>query len=283
MSTREELKREDRQFAAWVAVAAAAHAAVVVFAVLLQLYYIRTHPPLKIVSVSLVSLPGTPGPAGGPSVSASSPKPAPESPAPKVPEPPAPPAPKKPEPPVAKSVPVPEPVKKAVPAEDAKAVQRRLDETIAKLKQKTEARQQEPSGVGSAIANLQKKVASQGSGPAPIGAGRGGGGGAYGTGGGAVDPYQARLFEILWKNWLPPSSQMLRSTSGMLVTVRIHILSDGSLGGVEYLRKSPSEVMNNSVAVTLKNSIPFPAPPKESGSRGVIYDINFTPTGISNK
>ncbi len=88
MSTREDLKREQRRFVVWVAVAAAAHAAVVLSAVLMQLYHIRTHPPLKVVSVSLVSLPGTPGPAGGPP--APSPAPAAPVPAPKVPEPPAP-------------------------------------------------------------------------------------------------------------------------------------------------------------------------------------------------
>ncbi|NTU68786.1 MAG: cell envelope integrity protein TolA [Chlorobiaceae bacterium] len=283
MSTREELKREQRKFAAWVAVAAAMHAAVLLGAVLTQLYYIRTHPPLKVVSVSLVSLPGAPGPAGGPPASAPSPKPAPETTAPKAPEPQVAPVPKKAEVPVPKKVAEPEVARKTVPAENAKSRKESLDEALAKLRKQADSRPQAASGVGNAIANLQKKVASQGSGPAPIGAGRGGGGGQYGTGGGAVDPYQALLFEILWKKWVPPSSQMLRSTSGMLVTVRIHILSDGSLGGVEYLRKSSSEVMNNSVAVTLTKSIRFPAPPKEYGSRGVTYDINFTPTGISNK
>ena len=281
MNTREELNREKRQLAVWAIVAAAAHAAVLLLALLLQLYYVRTHPPQKVVSVSLVSLPGIPGPAGGPAVSAPSPKPAPETPVPKAPEPPAP---KKAEAPLPKKIEVPEVAKKTVPQEKGMSEKQSLDEAMAKLRKQTESRPpQAASGIGNAIANLQKKVASQGGGPAAIGQGRGGGGGAYGTGGGAVDPYQAKLKEILLKNWIRPSDQLLRSTSGMLVTVRIRILSDGSVGGIEYIRKAPSEVMNNSVALALKKSTPFPPPPKEYGSRGVIYDLNFTPEGVSAK
>ena len=276
MSTRDQLKREQRQFAAWVAVAAAAHAAVVVFAVLLQLYYIRTHPPLKIVSVSLVSLPGTPGPAGGPSVSAPSPKPAPESPAPKAPEPPAP---KKVVPPAPKPVPAPEPVKKAVPAEDAKVVQRRLDETFAKLKQKTETRQQEPSGVSNAIANLQKKVASQGSGQAQ-GSGSGGGGGLYGPGGGASDPYKSKITGIIQNNW-SFSQQLLRNAKGMEVYVAINILPDGTISQIRYDRKAPSEYLNNSVKAALQKSSPLPPLPGEYGRRAIWVGFVFTPEGVS--
>ncbi|NTV01877.1 MAG: TonB C-terminal domain-containing protein [Chlorobiaceae bacterium] len=279
MSTREELKREQRKFAAWVAVAAAAHAAVVLFAVLLQLYYVRTHPPLKVVSVSLVSLPGAPGPAGGPPASAPSPKPAPETPAPKAPEPPAAPAPKKAVVPVPKPVPPPEPARKTVPAEDAKAAQRRLDETFAKLRQKTEARQQPASGVGNAIANLQKKVSSQGSGPAQ-GGGSGGGGGIYGPGGGAVDPYKSKIAGIIQDNW-SFSQQLVRNAKGMEVYVAINILPDGTISQIRYDRKAPSEYLNNSVNAALRKSSPLPPLPGEYGRRSIWVGFVFTPEGVT--
>ncbi|NTU58933.1 MAG: TonB family protein [Chlorobiaceae bacterium] len=311
MNTRDELRQAQRKFSVWLGIAAAAHVAVIIAVIVLQVFYVRTHPPTKIVSVSLVSLPGLPGPAGGPK---SLPEPAPvevkEPPAPapapvvkKVPEPvavkkvPAPPVPqpkKMPEPVVVKKVPdpvvvkkVPEPVvapKKEPPVDAAKLRQQNMNNALDQLAKKTTT-QKPPASAGSdvsdmssAMANLQKKLNAQGGGgPAPVGSGRGGGGGAYGTGGGAVDPYKAKIFEIITNNWTPPPAPMLRNMSAMEVTVRVRILPDGTIGDQTFLKRAPSEYMNNSVLITLQKSVPFPPPPREYGPRGIIYDLKFTP------
>ncbi|HWR00922.1 MAG TPA: energy transducer TonB [Chlorobaculum sp.] len=303
MNTRDELKKEQKEFTFWVGVAAAGHVALIVAVVFLQVFYVRMHPPVRIVSVSLVSLPGTPGPAGGPK-SMPAPAPAevkaPPEPKPaavkKVPAPPPPPKPqpkKVPEPVVAKKVPVPvPPPKKVEPVVADKQRQQNLDNALERLKHKTETQKpaaKSPAGdvsdLSSSMANLQKKVTAQGGGgPASMGSGRGGGGGAYGTGGGPVDAYKATIYEILSKNWTPPPKPMLSKVKGMDVRVRIRIMPDGTIGERVFLKSAPSEVMNNSVAQTLKKSEPFPSPPKSSGLRGVIYDINFTPEeGVVNK
>lgn len=263
MGIREELRQEQQRFTRWIGIAALSHVALVVMALLLQVYWEKTHPPLKVVSVSLVTLPGAPGPVGGPA--ASSPAPVPDAPAPKAPEPPA-----------AKPVPEPVTAKKTVPAEDAKAVQRRLDETFAKLRQKTDSRQQS-QGISGAIANLQKKVATQGTGPAQ-GSGSGGGGGLYGPGGGASDPYGARIAGIINDNW-QFSDMMVRNARGMEVFVAINILPDGTIAQIRYDRKSPSEYLNNSVKVALQKS-KLPPLPRENGSRSRWIGFVFTPEGI---
>ncbi|NTW51811.1 MAG: TonB family protein [Chlorobiaceae bacterium] len=326
MSTRDELKKGQREFSFWIGVAAAGHVAVIIAVVLLQVLYVRLHPPVKIVNVSLVSLPGLPGPAGGPKIpaapaevkKAAEPSPAPPKQAAvkKVPEPTPPQQKKAPEPVVAKKVPVPvvppkkvpdpvvpkklpEPVvakkvpesvvpKKEVPTDAAKQRQQNLDAAIDRLKNKTETQKpaakpaaSDVSDLSSSMANLQKKITTQGGGgPASMGAGRGGGGGAYGTGGGAVDAYKAKIKEIVSGNWVTPSRALLRKLNGMEVIVRIWIMPDGSIGERKYIRPAPSEFMNNSVVQTLNKSVPFPPPPKEYGPRGVVYDLNFTPEDL---
>ncbi len=312
MNTRDELKKDQRAFTFWIGVAAVGHVALIVAVFLLQVLYVRMHPPVRIVSVSLVSLPGSAGPAGGPK---SMPAPAPaEVKAPpepksaavrKVPEPPPQPKPqpkKVPEPVVAKKVPVPvvtpkkvpapvPPPKKVEPVVADKQRQQNLDNALERLKNKTEAQKpaaksaaSDVSDLSSSMANLQKKVTTQGGGgPASMGSGRGGGGGAYGTGGGAVDAYKAKIYEILTKNWTPPPKPMLRDLKGMEVRVRIKIMPDGTIGERVFLKSASSEFMNHSVTKTLDKS-EFPPPPKEYGFRGVTYDINFTPEeGVVNK
>jgi colicin import membrane protein len=276
MSIQEDFKRDRKQFTVWLGIAAAAHVALVVAAVLLQLYYLHTHPPLKIVSVSLVALPGTPGPAGGPSSSA---PPAPPSPAPKAPKPaPKAPEPKAPEPPAVKKIPVAPVPKKAVPEPAPRNEQQNLDAALAKFRKDTQQRPA-PSGIGNALANLQKRVASEGRGPA-TGSGTGGGGGLYGTGGGAVDPYKSKIAGIIQDNWLF-STQLIRSTKGMEVYVAISILPDGTISQIRYDRRAPSEYLNNSVKEALKKSSPLPPPPREYGRKPLWVGFVFTPEGIS--
>jgi colicin import membrane protein len=296
MSTRAELKKEQRAFTFWIGVAAAGHVAVIAAFVLFQIFYVYTHPPLKIVNVSLVSMPGAPGPAGDPK---SAPEPAPvvakKSSEPKataikkVPEPP-PPQPKKiPEPVVSKKVPEPVPVpKKAPPVDLEKQRQQNFQKTLEQLTKKTATQKpasdvssSNASNMSSTLANLKKTVASQGpGGPASSGSGTGGGGGRKGSGGGAFDPYTAKIADIIQNKW-SFSKQMVRSTAGLEVYVEINILPDGSLGEVRFVRKSSSEYLNDSAKQAIMNSAPFPRVPKESGPRGVTIGFAFTPEGLT--
>jgi colicin import membrane protein len=302
MSTRNELRQEQKRFSFWVGIAAAGHVAVIAAVVLLQFLYVRNHPPLKIVNVSLVSLPGAPGPAGGPK-SVSEPAPsgpkepsAPEPPAVrKVPEPPKPQPKKIPEPVVAKKAPEPVPVpKKEVPVDKEKQSRQNLQATLdqlkalEKLKNKTAAQKPaatssgNPGSINNALANLQKKVATQGGGgPASSGAGSGGGGGLYGPGGGAVDPYRSKIAGIIQNNW-SFSNQMLRTATGMEVYVAIYVLPDGSISQTRYDRKSSSEYLNSSVKMAIQKSGPLPPLPREYGTRGLWIGFVFTPEGINH-
>ena len=302
MQSRDELKLEERRLYTWIGIAAAAHVAVIAAAVVLQLLYVRMHPPLKIVSVSLVQMPGLPGPAGAPK-SAEAPVAAvekqPEAPEPagakKVAEPPPPqPAKKIPEPAAVKKIPekapakvpvkAPEPAPKAVSTADER---KNLQAALERLKTNTAARKTEtgktsasaPSNLSSTLAGLQKKVAG-GGGPASFGSGSGAGGGRYGAGGGgAFDPDMAQIVGIIQNNW-EFSSLMIRSTKGMEVYVTLLILPDGSVSQIRYDRKSSSEYLNNSVKNALAKSIPFPPTPRAGGSKGRWVGFVFTPEGI---
>ncbi len=278
MARKEDLKREQRRFATWLGIATAAHVALVAVAILLQLYHLRTRPPVKIVSVSLVTLPGPPGPVGGGPGMVPASEAAPEPPAPTV-------APKTPEPsPPAAPKPAPAPVaaKKTVPAEDAAAAKRRLDDALSKLKQSADGKQQsrgrQPDpGMGTALSALQKKVASQGSGPAH-GSGSGGGGGLYGPGGGASHPYESKIAGIINNKW-KFSSLLLKNAEGMEVYVRINILPDGTIAQILYVQKAPSEYLNNTVKVALQKS-KLPPIPREYGTRPIWVGFVFGPKGV---
>ncbi|RXK82158.1 cell envelope integrity protein TolA [Chlorobaculum sp. 24CR] len=300
MQSRDELKQEERRFYVWIGIAAAAHVAVVVAVVVFQLLYVRMHPPLKIVNVSLVQMPGLPGPAGGPKIPEAPPADVegePEQSEPvavkKVSEP-APKAEKKvPEPAVAKKIPEKPPAKAPVKAPEPapkkpSAVDERknLQAALEKLKSKSSAEKPETgkssaaSNLSSTLANLQKKVASGGSGSAYSGSGSGAGGGRYGSGGGgAFDPYAAKIAGIIQNNW-SFSSQMVRSAAGLEVYVSLLILPDGSVSEIRYDRKSSSEYLNNSVRVALAKSTPFPALPRDRATKGIWIGFVFTPEGI---
>lgn len=304
MQSRDELRQEERRLYTWIGIAAAAHVAVIAAVVAFQLLYLRMHPPLKIVSVSLVQMPGLPGPVGGPK-SVEAPVAAvekqPEAPEPagakKVAEPPPPqPAKKIPEAAAVKKIPEKPPVKAPLKApEPAPKTQSAADErknlqaALERLKTNTAGRKAEtgktsastsaPSNLSSTLASLQKKVAG-GGGPASSGSGSGAGGGRYGSGGGgAIDPYATQIANIINKNW-SFSNQMIRITTGMEVYVAILILPDGSVGQIRYEQKSSSEYLNNSVKNALAKSVPFPPLPREYGAKGIWRGFVFTPEGI---
>jgi|WetSurMetagenome_2_1015567.scaffolds.fasta_scaffold369176_1 colicin import membrane protein len=296
MQRKDELRQEERRFYVWIGIAAAAHVAVVAAFVVFQLLYVRMHPPLKIVNVSLVQMPGLPGPAGGPKIAEAPPaavegEPEKSEPAAqkKVAEPPQKAEKKIPEPAAAKKIPekplvkAPEPAPKKPSAVDER---KNLQAALEKLKSKSSGQRPETgkssaaSNLSSTLANLQKKVASGGSGSAYSGSGSGAGGGRYGSGGGgAFDPYAAKIAGIIQNNW-SFSSQMVRSAAGLEVYVSLLILPDGSVSEIRYDRKSSSEYLNNSVRVALAKSTPFPALPRDRATKGIWIGFVFTPEGI---
>lgn len=301
MQSRDELRLEERRFYVWLGVAAVAHLVLIASVIFFQLLYVRMHPPLKVVNVSLVSMPGRPGPAGGPKSLPAQPPPASETNAAKpelaaakqVPEPQKPKpetkAPEKvPEPSTVKKIPEKSPVpdkaktkpqpeiasKKPAVSDERKNLQTALQN----LKNKAESG---PSNLSSTLAKLQKKVASEGGGGTAFsGSGSGAGGGRYGSGGGgAFDPYKAKIAGIIQGNW-SFSRQMVRSATGMEVYVSLYIMPDGSVSQIRYDRKSTSQYLNSSVQRALEKSTPFPPLPKEYGAKGLWVGFVFTPEGI---
>jgi colicin import membrane protein len=314
MQGRDELKRELRRFYTWLGLAAAAHVALIAAVVALQLLYVRMHPPLKIVNVSLVEMPGLPGPAGGPkNIEAAPAKEMPPEKAEPAPQPEK----KIPDPTAVKKIPEKSPVKPPEPApkkesaadeqkrlqaameqlrkkkipepapkkESAADEQKHLQATLDQFRKKTAAQQppantaKGPSNLSTTPANFQKKVVTQGAGTAYSGTGSGAGGGLYGAGGKAFDPYKAKIAGIIQGNW-EFSSRMVRSGTGMEVYVSLLIMPDGSVSQIRYDRKSSSEYLNTSVRNALSKSLPFPSLPREFGSRGIWVGFVFTPEGI---
>jgi colicin import membrane protein len=266
---------------------------VLILALYLQLWDSGRHKKLsKIVSVTLVSELGTGGSAGfseEPPGAAPLPASVPES-------APAPPAPVKKE---AKQTAVqeptlPKPSKSKVISEDpAKPrpveTQEQINKALQRLKQAVDKKTASESQVSStgnlnnALAQLQKKVKADGSrGGTGVGTGRGrssGGRGGDGGSGGGGGPYKAVIASIIQRKW-EFSGQMLKSSYGMEVYVRINILADGTIRQILFDKRAPSEYLNNSVKKALEKSSPLPALPKEDGARDVWVGFMFTPEGI---
>lgn len=295
MHVRDEPGGEQRLFFVWLGFAAAAHAALIAALLFSQFLFTMKHPPLKVVNVSLVSLPGSSAPGGEskplspapPAASVKIPRKSEQAPVKQVPvtQPPRPPVPA-PVPPltvgkkmVKAPVPVPAPVPTKAQASDER---KNLQAALEKLRSSTAGRKSETAGaersIGSALTALQKKVAAEGSGSSVSGSGSGSGG--FGSGGnGAFDPYKARIAAIIQGNW-SFSGQMVRKASGMEVYVSLYIMPDGSVSQIRYDRISTSEYLNNSVKMALARSTPFPPLPKEGGARGIWVGFMFTPEGL---
>ncbi len=317
MEKGQKLGYAEKKFSLWLVAAALIHALVIVLAIYLQILDANRLVKPKIVSVSIVSLPGSGGsselsPKGG---SQAAPAPSPEAPHPAgssksvtvkeaLPEvepvtPKKEPKPAKVKEHVPEAAPVP-PKKVAVeplpvnakpkavdkPADISKALER-LKQTVDKKTASTP-----PTSAGSlnnALARLQQKVKSEG-GPASTGSGTGkgssyggksGAGKGYG-GGGPSAPYQAQIASIIMQNW-DFSKMMLKNSYGMEVYVRINILADGTIKQIVFDKKAPSEYLNISVKKALEKSSPLPALPKQEAAGEVWIGFVFTPEGIEKK
>jgi colicin import membrane protein len=297
MKKGQQLIHAEKKFLLWLAVAAAMHVLLLLLALYLQVWDAGRHSnPPKIVSVSLVSLPGSGGAAGfseEPAAAASLPAAMPKQQPKPLPEPqPAPlpppvkakakqPVPQEPvAPPPSKLKTVSEVSQKPKPVDKQEQINKALDrlKQVVDKKSASESQSSSAGNLNKALAQLQQKVKAEGT---PGGAGSGGGkgrstGGRGGSGGG---PYKARIASIIQQNW-EFSRQMVNSSYGMEVYVRINIFADGTIRQIIFDRRAPSEYLNNSVKKALERSSPLPDLPKDEGSRDVWIGFVFTPEGI---
>ena len=314
MEKGQKLIYTEKKFSLWLAAAAVMHALVIFLAISLQSIDARRQAKPKIVSVSLVSLPGVAGShefsekkAGGEAHPATSP----EAPHPVVnkksvdlkkalPEV-APVTPKKEKKPVKVKEVVPKAAKvtpkkiaiEPLPAKvKPKAIEKPADisKALERIKQnvdkKTAASPPQSAGnLNDALARLQQKVKAQGT-PASSGSGSGQGGSTgarsgagKGYGGGTSAPYKAEIASIIMQNW-EFSKLLLKNSYGMEVYVRINISTNGTITKIIFDKRAPSEYLNNSVKRALEKSSPLPVLPKEEGAKDAWIGFVFTPEGI---
>jgi colicin import membrane protein len=292
MKKGQKLIDAEKKFSLWLVVAAVSHALLLFIAMYLQILDAGKHAKPKLLSVSLVSLPGTGGsnelaekqggtkaistpsnatshpPVNKKIVKVKAPIPVPEKAL------------------VQKKNIVIEPLKPKVvekPADISKALER------IKLnvdKKTTPSQPSTASNLNDALAQLQKKVKSQGE---ATGAGNGGGRGSSTTGrtgtgkgyggGGPSAPYKAGIASIIMQNW-EFSKLLLKNSYGMQVYVRINILANGTISQIVFDKRAPSEYLNNSVKKALEKSSPLPVLPKEEGASDIWIGFVFTPEGI---
>lgn len=295
---RDEFRIEQRWFYVWLGLVLAMHGVVITGVLLIRPDVVRQHSPMSVVSVSLVSLPGLPA-------SSAEPLPVDRQTLPAVP----PAKREEPEPVIVKKIPESLPPKPRVRIPELSVAEQKIPEkepvrplvepsltkessplernnlltALEKLKKNIADRKPEavatPTDLGTTLANLQKKVASQSTRPALSGSGAKAGAGHTGAGGGAFDRYKAEIAPLIQSNW-SFSRELVRNASGMEVYVSIRIMPDGSVSQVRYDRKSPSEYLNKSVMVALEKSAPFPPLPKEAGTSSVWIGFYFTPEGV---
>jgi colicin import membrane protein len=278
-----------KKFYLWLVVAAATHAVVLCAAVFFQIWNAAKNVKPKIVSVTLVSLPA---PVGGTQEVSDGEGGAEESPV-RVLATPA------PSPAVEKTVQQPaakkpqqqpqQPLSPKIVVEKSPASQpanNQLQKALDRIKQNVDQKTSPPqpssvSTLNSALAKLQQKVQSAGTGNGGAsGSSSVGGGGGKGSGtGGPSKSYKAAVASIIQQNW-EFSGILLKNSGGMAVYVRINILPDGTISQIIFDRKAVSEYLNNSVKKAIQKSSPLPVLPKEEGSRDVWIGFEFSPEGL---
>ena len=300
----------EKNFSLWLVGAAVMHVVVFFLAFYFQIWDAGRHSKPKIVTITLVSLPGSGASrensdsgAAAEAISTSSQVAALPS------APPPPPVSKKSvKAPVSVPAPVPVPVpvpKKAsvIPKKISveplkpKTIEKKPDinQALERLKQnvdKKTAQSPQPlsNALNNALARLQQKVKSEGgatgtgtgtgkgSGQGTSSSGQNGAGKGFG-GGGTADSYKAQIASIINQNW-SFSKQLLKKSYGMEVYVRINILADGTIRQILFDKRASSEYLNISVKKALEKSSPLPVLPKEESSRDVWIGFVFTPEGI---
>jgi len=266
MNKGRKLITAEKKFSFWLSFAAAMHALVLCVAFYFQIWEAGRHARVKIVSVSLVSLPGSGGSSEFSSNQVST-ETAPSSSSPAD---------------------VSGNVSKQIPEETLKpeVVEKQPDisKALERLKQNVEKKtavspQPNAGSLNKALDRLKEKVRTDGvqsgaGGANPSPGGRSSAGKGYG-GGGTADPYKVEIAAIIQRNW-EFSKLMLKNSYGMAVYVRINITTDGTIRQILFDRRAPSEYLNISVKKALDKSSPLPAPPGGDEWIGFV----FTPEGI---
>ena len=279
----------EKKFLLWLAAALTAHALVLFLLFYFQVWNPVRHPEPKIISVSLVSLPGSGGAKeiskedGGGEPLSSQPPAAPSPPAPAVTKAVQSPLPKELPPSASlKRVPLeplqPKPVAK--PADLNRSLEQLKQQQVAKRAATPEAQPSPFAALKNSLAQLrlEQKVKQEGqSGGAGNGAGQGPSSG--GRGGGISDPYKARVATIIDQNW-EFSNKLVKNSDGMKVFVRINILANGTISQILFDQRAPSEYLNNSVKKAIEKSSPLPALPQNGEARNLWIGFVFTPKGI---
>jgi len=317
---RREVAIERQRFSFWLAVAAGMHIMLLLSSFAWQHFAGKKEPIRNVVSVSLVTLPGSGGSPLPAAVPGGAPQPEggesavafPESEAEEIMLEATPQEPEKPKEPVTvKAVPEspqtakkpaeqkqqkapetparkqPAAVKKEVPVAPKKA--ENLGKALDQLRQSVESRsaeQQKQKSLGNALAKLQEKVARQG-GEGGNSKGVGGGSGKPGTGsggsgggGGGTADPYTVRVASIIQENWEFSSKMLQNSYGMEVYVHIFVLPDGTIRDIRYDKSSPSAYLNNSVKRALEKSSPLPPLPRENATGGKSIGFVFTPEGI---
>ncbi len=292
MKKGQTLVNVDKKFSFWLAAAAVMHFFAFFFALYFQLWDASRHVKPKIVSVTLLPLPGSGGSHqfSAKESDAEALPPAPLS-------PPLPPAAvqKRVQPPIPVKPPSAAPKIVADQSQPPKPVdkQAEFNKVLERLRHSVDAKTPPPEPpapsvgtLGKALSRLQQKVKSE---EESTGGGRSGGqatssggrsnmGKGYGSGG-ASDPYKAEIASIIQRNW-EFSGSLIKNSEGMEVYVSINVLADGTIGRIVYDRRAPSEYLNNSVKKALEKSSPLPVPPKDGVARELWIGFFFTPAGI---
>ena len=277
-------------FYLWLAAAAVIHAVVLFAAAYFQIWNAGNHVTPKIVTVTLVSLPGSTGGAQEFSGRNDGTEATPVQPSAKeVSFPEVKQAIKLP---AAKELPLPpkaiaEKSPQSKPADRQLHINKALDSIKQLVDKKTTLLSQSSSAstLQSALAKLKQKVKLAGE---PAGEGNGSVAGSRGgrssagkvSGrGGTSEGYKAEVASIIQKNWVF-SKALLKKSEGMVVYVRINIFPDGTINQIIFDRRAVSEYLNNSVTKAIERSSPLPVLPKEDAFRDVWIGFVFSPEGI---
>jgi len=161
-----------------------------------------------------------------------------------------------------------------------------INKALEHIKQRVDGQaeqQQSRSSLNNALERLQQKLKAE---KAAAGSGSASGGNSSGTGkvasgGGLSYTYQANIKKIIQNNW-QFSKTFLKSSEGMEVYVRIHILADGTINQIIFDKKAASDYLNNSITKAIEKSSPLPALPKEYGTDNLWIGFVFTPAGIGS-
>ncbi len=274
MNNRDERKANKRRFLTALTISVFLHVLLVTVSLYLQYLTGVKRPQLRVIDVSLVTLPG-PGSPEKADMSAVEPVvPEPEPlPEPPVEQPPVEPEPEK----------KPEPVKKVpkkVPDQQKRAEKKTVKEKPKESKQNVP--QKQPTDFERTLERLRQKV-QQGppsdlyrrSGPGRFGQGEG----EYGAPMGPYERYLVEVVTIIRRNW-SFTPQLIGQKGDIKAYLALTIEPGGAISNIRLDRGSISGYFNDTVVKAVQKSSPLPPVPEEVGRKALRIGLVFTPQGI---